>query len=407
MSSNFALTEQELNLVIPSPIEITAIEDVEDEYHDPHGFRLSDSGLYLIGEDDKPDLWICDPLKVVAVTRNSEGESWGKVLEWRDADGRLHTWSMPLSILAGDGSEFRARLLDGGLNISPGRKQREGLIRYLQESKPAQRMFCTARVGWHGCSFVLPGMTIGGSQEVILQSESETPLRQSGTLTEWQESIGRSCLGNSRLIFAVSAALAGPLLHLCDEGSGGFHLVATSSTGKSTALQVAGSVLGGGGKAGFCQSWRATSNGLESIAEAHNDLTLILDELAQCDPKEAGEVAYMLSNGAGKNRMKAAGGLRRRPSWRLCFLSAGEITLADHLSGVGRKARGGQEVRLINIRADANSGLGIFEDLHGLPSPDAFARHLQEESRRCYGAAIRHFLEYIVKKVDRANLQKY
>jgi putative DNA primase/helicase len=368
----------------------------------PSGFRLADSGLWLVGEDDEPDLWICDKLEVIGMTRDDGGESWGRLLQWRDADGRLHSWPMPLSILAGDGSELRARLLDGGLNISPTRKARDALIRYLQDSKPEQRSRCTSRVGWHGESFVLPDVTIGEApEEVVYQGEGESLLRQSATLEEWKESVGKYCVGNSRLLFAVSVALAGPLLNLCDEQSGAFHFVSPSSTGKSTMLEAAGSVLGGGGKAGFCQSWRAAGNSLEALSESHNDLTLILDELSQCDPKEAGEVAYMIANGSGKSRMRAAGGLRRRATWRLLFLSAGEISLADHLSGIGRKTRGGQEVRLLNLPADAGADLGCFEQLHGFPSPDSFARHLQEASKRTYGAPIRHFLQMLTANAER------
>lgn len=76
-----------------------------------------------------------------------------------------------------------------------------------------------------------------------------------------------------------------------------------SSTGKSAALLVGGSVAGGGGRNGFVQSWRATANWLEAIAELHNDLTLFLDELAQIDPTEAAGTAYLLGNGSGKARM--------------------------------------------------------------------------------------------------------
>ena len=364
----------------------------------PAGFRMRETGLYLIGEDDNPDIYICGPLEVAGQTRDRHNQSWGRLLRWRDTDGYLHSWSMPATVLAGDGSELRARLLDGGLTISPNRKAREALIRYISESQPDTRVRCTNQIGWHGQTFILPDLTIGKEfEEVIFQGEGESFLRQAGTLKDWQEALGKYCLGNSRLIFAVCAALAGPLLFLCDEQPGGFHFVGSSSTGKTTALQLAGSVLGGGGKAGFLQSWRATSNGLESIAEVHNDLTLILDELSQCDNKEAGEVAYMLANGQGKNRSKAAGGLRRKSTWRLLFLSAGEISLTDHIAAIGRRTRAGQEVRLINIPADAGSGIGLFENLHGFPGADTFARFLQDSAKRVYGAPIRHFVEFLTK----------
>jgi len=367
----------------------------------PFGFRMTETGLYLIGEDERPDIFICGPLEVAGQTRDRHNQSWGWLLRWRDADGYLHSWSMPATVLAGDGSELRARLLDGGLTISPNRKAREALVRYISEARPDTLVRCTNQIGWHSQTFILPDLTIGMEfEEVIFQGEGESLLRQSGTLNDWQESLGKYCLGNSRLIFAVCAALAGPLLFLCDEQPGGFHFVGSSSTGKTTALQLAGSVLGGGGKAGFLQSWRATSNGLESIAEIHNDLTLILDELSQCDSREAGEVAYMLANGQGKSRSRAAGGLRRKSTWRLLFLSAGEISLTDHIAAIGRRTRGGQEVRLINIPADAGAGMGLFEDLHSFSAADTFARFLQDSAKRVYGAPVRHFLEFLTKNLD-------
>ena len=67
--------------------------------------------------------------------------------------------------------------------------------------------------------------------------------------------------------------------------------------GKPTALYVAGSVYGG---KSYLQRWRATINGLEALAAQHCDSLLTIDELAQVDPKEAGESAYMLANGAGR-----------------------------------------------------------------------------------------------------------
>ncbi|MGE9575463.1 DUF927 domain-containing protein, partial [Escherichia coli] len=52
----------------------------------------------------------------------------------------------------------------------------------------------------------------------------------------------------------------------------------------------------------YIRSWRATDNGLEGIAARHNDGLLCLDEIAQVDASKAGEIAYMLPNGKGKQR---------------------------------------------------------------------------------------------------------
>jgi putative DNA primase/helicase len=51
----------------------------------------------------------------------------------------------------------------------------------------------------------------------------------------WPESgIGGLAEGNSRLIFALSAAVAAPRLYVLDAESGGFHIVGASSIGKTT-----------------------------------------------------------------------------------------------------------------------------------------------------------------------------
>ena len=46
-------------------------------------------------------------------------------------------------------------------------------------------------------------------------------------------------------MFVLCAAFAGPLLPKLDIEAGGFHLVGCSSVGKTTLLDVAGSVWGG------------------------------------------------------------------------------------------------------------------------------------------------------------------
>ena len=107
--------------------------------------------------------------------------------------------------------------------------------------------------------------------------------------------MARLAQGNSRLVFALSVAFAGPLANVAGEDSGGFHIRGGTSIGKSTALKVAASVWGD--PVAYPRLWRATANGLEGLAALHNDGLLILDELSQIDPKEAGEAAYLLANG--------------------------------------------------------------------------------------------------------------
>ena len=127
----------------------------------------------------------------------------------------------------------------------------------------------------------------------------------------------------------------------------------------------------------YLKSWRATDNALESICAMHNSAALMLDELSQANPATAAQSAYMIANGKGKSRARKDGQARAALDWRLIFLSAGEVGLADKLREGGGQIAAGMEVRIVDIRADAEAGLGIFEDIHGSDSAGAFAQDLK------------------------------
>src|SRR5829696_726691 len=137
----------------------------------------------------------------------------------------------------------------------------------------------------------------------------------------------------------------------------------------------------------------------------HCDALLCLDELAELGPRDAAEVAYMLANGSGKSRSARDGSARKPARWRVLFLSSGEISLADKVAeGGARRLAAGQQVRILDLPADAGAGLGVFEELHEFPSAEPFARHLKAASLSCYGAAAREFLRHVVEDLDAVRL---
>lgn len=371
-------------------------------------FSLREDGVYIMepDKDGNPEFhWVCSPLRILARTRNADGQAWGHLLEVVDPEGNSHRWAMPTSFMAGSGNDYRSELMSNGLTIAPGSKGKQRLELYLSTAKTERFARCVERIGWHGDVFVLPDAVIGDQcqEEVVLQGmPGENPFHQLSTLDDWQERLGRLCVGNSRLVLAVSAALAAPLIEPLGAESGGLHFFGSSSVGKTTALRVAGSVCGGGnGPNGFIKQWRTTDNGLEGIAAAHCDALLCMDELGQANSKVASESAYMLANGQGKGRASRDGQARKAKTWRTIFLSTGEVTLADKLAEDGRsKAKAGQTVRVVDIPADAGTGGGLFEVLHGAESAERFARQLSVASKACYGTVFRAFLEALTKDRD-------
>lgn len=368
-------------------------------------FRVDADGLWF---DAPPDdsgnggrtMKVCGPLHVPALARDANDNSASLLLEFDTRFRKGRRWLMPLSMLAGDGASYRAELLNQGFMMPIDFKRRGLLTAYLQSRNPAELVRIVDRVGWHGRAYVLPRETLGddGGERILFQSDSPTEgsFAQRGTLDQWRAEIGRLCVGNSRLTFAASLAFAGPLLAWAGgTDGGGVHLMGDSSCGKTTALKVAASVWGG---RDYLQRWRATDNGLEGMAAQHSDALLCLDELAQLDAKVAGESAYMLANGQGKSRAGRTGAARPRLSWRLLFLSAGEIGLAEHMSEANKRTRAGQELRMVDLPADAGAGLGVFDMLHEYESGGLLSQHLSRATEAFYGTPGRMWLEWLTDR---------
>ncbi|MBX3616834.1 DUF927 domain-containing protein [Nitrosomonas sp.] len=366
------------------------------------GFELFDDGLYFLEPTKDGRLRrrkVCARLEVLALARDTDSREWGTLVRFADPDNKVKQLVIPARSFNGDGLEASGRLLSEGLTIAP--KARQLVIEYLQTQNPEKRASTTNRTGWHGIGddlvFVLPDGSIGHSGDEWLFSDSKPDsslFRQRGTLKQWREHVAALCVGNSRLTFAVSVAFAAPLLHLIEMESGGFHLRGTTSSGKTSALTVAGSVCG---SPEYLQRWRSTDNGLESTALSHCDALLTLDELKMIDARIAGESAYMLANGAAKVRANVSGGARNTAKWRLLFLSAGELSLAQHVAEAGKKTPAGAELRMADIPADAGQGLGCFENLHGFENGHEFSKALNAAVNKHYGTAFPAFIEHVLK----------
>jgi putative DNA primase/helicase len=366
----------------------------------PSNFRLDkdgpNPGVYFIDATGEP-FFVCAPLEVTAEISSSQGGNYGRHLEWSDPEERPFRFAMPIEMVHGkDASELVKHLSSRGLLIGTSPKHYNLLRAYINLSEPGETMLCTDRIGWHNDSYVLPGECIGKGPRVVVRGASEAThkFNTNGTLDEWRENVARYCVGNSRLGFAVATAFAAPLLPFLDmRVGGGFHFTGPSSLGKTTCLIVGGSVWGGSpDPLGYCVSWRATDNALEGVCLAHNNSLLCLDEIGQCDPRKIGEIAYMLANGAGKNRMDRDAVLKQGSAWQLLYLSTGEKRVSQMVAEAGQTVKGGQLVRLCDI--DADTGVhGMFEDLHEFPNGQSMADHLRVTSNKFYGTAIREFLK--------------
>jgi len=102
-----------------------------------------------------------------------------------------------------------------------------------------------------------------------------------------------------------------------------------------------------------------------------------------------------------KTRAGIAGEARPVAEFRVLFLSSGEISLSAKLAEDGQKTTGGQEIRFIDLEADAGAGMGAFENTHGV-APEEFAKAIRQACNQHYGHAAREFLRRLLAEREEA-----
>jgi putative DNA primase/helicase len=218
---------------------------------------MNGDGLHLTKKAKSNDVetesvWICAPVEIIGACRSPHGDSWGKYLQWRDADGRTHARHVADAALQGDPASLCATLADEGLNINRSQQRQLGGI-YVKS-----RITIVHRTGWHEIGshpvFVLPNETTGpiSCERVILDSSAAGPYEARGSLKDWQDGIGALSSGHALPVLAISAAFTGPLLYLAGQEGGGLNIFGGSSKGKTTIIQAAASVWAGVQRPAMC-----------------------------------------------------------------------------------------------------------------------------------------------------------
>ena len=375
---------------VAKPIRSGHSASSDGEAEVPGGrFTMGPKGLTVTQGKGKT-AWIAAPFKIIGRVRDSQSEGWGLLLEWKDADKKLHRVQVADAELHADTSALCGKLASQGLKITTG-QHRKFLLQYLNESAVEKRINSFPRTGWNEIDgkmeFVLPGQ-----DDVIVAGEAVSPYEQAGTLEDWRNSVGRLVAGHSRPMFAVATAFAAPLLKLLNGEGGGFNFRGSSSIGKTTALRAAASVWGRADEHGIIRTWRGTANGIEGTAALFSDTLLPLDELGVASGQEVGNIVYSLASGVGKQRAQRDGSARPPRFWRVMILSTGELGIADKIQEGGKRVRAGQEIRILDIDANAGKGSGIFDRGDGAEIAEAIKLAAANTS---YGTAGSAFVKAI------------
>lgn len=363
----------------------------------PPGYSVSEAGVFKHGTDARgmpTAVFASSPMVVVGRTFLGEGrKGYGHLILFQTPHGSWETVVIPSRLLAGDCREMREILMDAGVVCAVETPGKQALNGYIMYAAPETFVEIAAHPGWYDDCFVLPQSIIVPSHfdktmQLDMQGRAHL-LAQAGTLEEWCALAGlvEHC---SRAAFVLSLSFAAVLARLVGEPGGGFHLYGNSSRGKTTLLMLAGSVWGGGGRAGFVRSWLATGNGIEGIAVDHSDILLPLDEMMLSPPEITADLTYMMANGIGKARATKTGSAQASAQWHGMVLSSGEDTSAAHLRaagrGMGRRRTGGLAVRMPDIPVEPEPGQS-FEELGAFGSEGEMAEYIGQTACAVYGHA--------------------
>lgn len=241
-----------------------------------------------------------------------------------------------------------------GVHVNPANIS--DLCMYLSEyashnAECIEHKIVSSQLGWQGGSFLLGNDSIGTSGiEFCAPDAGEEQIasalgRKSGTRDGWVDAID-PIKAFPRVELALYASLAAPLLKPIRGRNFVIEWCGATSSGKTTAIEVAASVWGNPdtrASTPIIGSWGATKIGIEKRMALLNDLPCILDDTKLARVYGRGytivpAVVYAAVNGQGDAR-GSVDGMRQSAQWRTVVLSTGEQRLVDYDKSAGTAAR--------------------------------------------------------------------
>lgn len=161
-------------------------------------------------------------------------------------------------------------------------------------------------------------------------------LHTSGTLEKWQEVFNMYALpGLEPHAFAALTGFGSPLLKFTGlEGAIINVIYPKSGSGKSTTLYMCNSIMGHPKRLG--SMWKDTLNAKMQTLGVMNNLANTIDEITNTTPAEFSELAYGISQGRGRNRVKATVNEMRinNTSWQGISLASANASFYEKLGSL-------------------------------------------------------------------------
>jgi hypothetical protein len=348
-------------------VEAAAINGEIKTYHIPEFpfpyVRGKNGGIFRKGIEDEEDDMLVFPYDFYIVKRMDDPVDGDVVLM------RFHTPQdgvrefVVSSSKVMDGVELRKLLASKG--IVSGKKQFDLIVDYVIKSfsqifdkNKAEKM--RNQFGWvdNDSKFIV------GDREISVEGTYHSPpssatrvladrMVPNGNIEKWKEVFnlyGRP--GLEAHAFAAATAFGAPLLRFSGQRGAIINVVhPNSGTGKTTILHMCNSVWGDPEK--LCAKSDDTFNSKVFKLGVYCNLPVTFDEMSNTEEKQLSDLAYLITQGTGKDRMKASSNELRLnlTSWQTIALCSSNHSFYEKLENL-KKTPQGEMMRIIEYNID-------------------------------------------------------
>ena len=214
-----------------------------------------------------------------------------------------------------------------------------------------------------------------------------------GSFEKWQEVFNLyGTLGLEPHAFAALTGFGAPLFKFLGQRGAMLNVIHPSSgTGKTTILHMANSIWGS--PDGLCCVKEDTLNAKILRLGMYNNLPYTVDEMTNMEHKEFSALVYNITQGRGKDRVKASSNELRHnaTSWQTMALCSSNSSFYEKM-GVAKSSPDGELMRLVEYKIDYTDALDPFV------AKDMFDHQLMDN----HGHAGRIYATWLVKNYEEA-----
>ena len=245
--------------------------------------------------------------------------------------------------------------------------------------------------------FILGNQAISANQVDFNPPSSQTTalfpsFEPKGTLQDWKDTINfYNRDGFEVHQFVVGSAFGSVLMNLAPVNCAALHLHSKESgVGKTTAMAAAVSVWGR--PEDLVLREEDTFNTKMHRGEIYHSLPLYLDELTEAKAAELSNMAYQLTGGRQRGRMKSSGNAERYrgDAWKLLAVTTGNASIIERISMTKAMPKA-EAQRILEVKVDR-----MFDEVEDKKIQDDFLAAVNNN----YGHAGKIYIQYILNHMD-------